>query len=117
VYFECLALEIYSTRAGWEVIKPPTCKGLSGVEHRFSFLASKKGHLFGFDLCTEVGDSEVLRTFIKEIDSCAAVLLVCLKGRPTDSSSKLAKDYGVRILSPADIGSFFDKELTLISTT
>lgn len=89
--------------------------GLSGVEHRFSFLASKNGHLCGFDLCAEVKETEILKAFIKEIDSHATVFLVCLKGRPSEGGSKLAKEYGVRVLSPADIGSFFEKELVLMA--
>lgn len=117
MYFESLALEIHSTKAGWNVIKPPLCKGISGVVHRFSFLASKGGRLCGFDLCAEVGEAEVLNAFVKEMDSQASVFLVCLKGRPSEGGSKLAKEYGLRILGPADIGSFFDKELTLILST
>jgi len=110
VYFEVLALEIYATREGFEVIKPPRTMGTSGVEHRFSFLASKGGRLCGFDLCQEVGRFEVLRAFLKEIDTGASVTLICLKGRPSEEGQRLAEEYGFRILTPADSGSFFEPE-------
>ena len=111
MHFETLALEIHSSMAGWEVIKPPRCTGISGVEHRFSFLASKRGELHGFDLCQDVGEVEVLKAFVKEMDTKANVFLVCLKGRPTEKGSALANEYGIKVLSPADIGSFFDTQI------
>jgi len=110
VYFEVLALEIYATKEGFEVIKPARLTGTSGVEHRFSFLASKGGRMRGFDLCQEVGKLEVLRAFLKEMDTGATVTLICLRGRPSEEGQRLAEEYGFRILTPADIGSFFEPE-------
>jgi hypothetical protein len=110
VYFEKLALEINATTAGWEVIEPATCVGESGVEHRFTFLASDSGHRCGFDLYPEIGEIQVLRTFIKEMDTGISGILVCLSGRPSERAREVAAELGVRILSPAEIGGFFKSE-------
>jgi len=108
VYFEVLALEVCAAKEGFEVIKPATIRGTSGIEHKFSFLASKNGRMCAFDMYQDVGQVEVLRTFLKEIDTGATVALICLRGRPSDAGQKLAKEYGFRILTPADIETFFE---------
>jgi len=107
MYFEKLALEVNATSAGWEVINPAVVTGTSGIEHKFTFLASDSGKLYGFDLYPEIGEIEVLRTFIKEMDSKTSAVIVCLSGRPTEKASEVAAELGVRILSPAEIGEFF----------
>ena len=114
MYFERLALEITATAAGWEVIKPAWRIGTSGVEHRFTFLASDSGHVYGFDLYPEIGEIEVLRTFIKEMDTGASGVLVCLSGKPSGRAQDVAAELGVRILSPAEIGGFFKSEKMLL---
>ena len=110
MYFESLAIEIYSTKAGWEPVKPPRTKGDSGVEHRFSFLGVQGDEGLAFDLCTDVGQVEVLRSYVKQLDTRVKVVMVCLKGRPTEEGLALAKEYGMRILSPAEIGTYFDRK-------
>ena len=110
MYFEKLALEINATTAGWEVIEPPVRVGTSGVEHRFNFLASDSGNLYGFDLYPEIGEIQVLRTFIKEMDTGISGVLICLSGRPSERAREVAAELGVRILSPAGIGGFFKAE-------
>ena len=110
MYFEKLALEINATTAGWEVIEPPIRVGTSGVEHRFTFLSSDSGSLYGFDLYPEIGEIQVLRTFIKEMDTGISGVLICLSGRPSQRAQEVAAELGVRILSPAEIGRFFKLE-------
>ena len=110
VNFETLALEIHATKAGFEIIKPARCRGTSGVDHKFSLVASEGGHVYAFDLCQDVGEVEVIRAYLKKIDTGANVTLVCLKGRPNEEGSKLAKGYDIRVLTPADIEPFFDPD-------
>lgn len=113
LYFENLALEIHATKAGWEVVKPPRVKGTSGVDHRFSFMASKGAELVGFDLYPQVTGIEVLKTYIKSMDAGIDASIVCLSGKPTEEGRKLAKEYGLTVLSPAEIEQRFEpaKEL------
>jgi len=108
VYFENLVLEIYATKAGLEVIKPARCQGTSGIEHRFSFLTSEGPRMYAFDVYPEVGEVEVIRTYLKRMDTGAETFLVCLKGRPTAAGSRLASEYGLRVLGPADVEVVFD---------
>jgi len=112
VYFEKLALEVNATTAGWEIIEPAICTGTSGVEHRFTLLTSDSGHRYGFDLYPEIGEIQVLRTFIKEMDTGVSGVLVFLSGRPSERAREVAAELGVRILSPAEIGKFFKSEKT-----
>jgi len=113
MYYEKLALEVNATSAGWEVIEPARVVGASGIEHKFTFLASESGKLYGFDLYPEIGEIEVLRTFIKEMDSGTTAVLVCLSGKPSSRARGLAGEIGVKILSPAEIGGFFKSEKAL----
>ena len=110
MYFEGLAVEIYATKAGLESVKPPRKKGASGVEHRFSFLADKEGRLCGFDFFPEVGEVEVLKSYAKQLDTGVKTYLICLKGKPTEGGAALLKEYGMRVLGPAEIAPFFDNK-------
>jgi len=107
MYFEKLALQVNATSAGWEVMEPPRCVGTSGVGHKFTLLASDSGQKYGFDLYPDVGEVEVLRTFIKEMDAGVSGVLVCMRGRPSEKAGKLAVELGVTILNPGEIGEFF----------
>ena len=91
------------------MIKPARCVGTSGVEHKFSFLAGKKGRVCAVDLYKEVGQVEVLKTFLKEMDTSADVVLVCLSGRPSAAGTELAKEYGLKIVGPGEIGKLFEE--------
>jgi len=110
MYFEGLAVEIYATKGGLEAVKPPRMRGASGVEHRFSFLATQEGHSFGFELSPEVGEVEVLKAYAKQLDTGAKTYLVCLKGKPSQRGLELANEYRMRILSPGEIAQFFENK-------
>lgn len=107
MYFESLVLEIHANKAGWRVIKPPTCTGESGVVQKFSFLATDETCTFGFDIYNDVCEEEVLRARMKGLDTKTLTFIVSLSGRPRKEVQRLADDYGITILSPADIDSFF----------
>lgn len=119
MYFEKLALEVNATSAGWVVINPATVVGTSGIEHKFTFLASDSKKPYGFDLYPEIGEVEVLRTFIKEMDAKVSAVLVCMRGKPSERAQQVAAELGVRILSPAQIGDFFKskKKMPLVRHT
>jgi hypothetical protein len=107
MYFELLSLEIHASMAGLKVGKPPVCKGESGVEHRFSFVASDGSLTYGFDIYNDVSREEVIRTFAKKLDTRAYTCIVSLRGKPSAEVAALADDYGMTILGPADIDTFF----------
>ncbi len=107
MYFESLVLEIHASNAGWRTIKPPFCRGESGIDQRFSFLATDETFSYGFDIYNDVSEEEVLRTHMKRLDTKVLTFIVSLSGRPRKEVARLADDYAITILGPADIDSFF----------
>ncbi len=111
MYFETLVLEIQANKAGWRTIKPPFWKGGSGISHKFSFLATDETFAYGFDIYNDVSEDEVLRTYMKRLDTKVLTFIVSLRGRPRKEVAQLADDYGITILGPADIDSFFSLDI------
>jgi len=106
-----LSLEVEVSISGWQVIKPSVCQGASGVHHKFSLLAFDGERRRAFDIYPEVGEIEVLRTFVKSTDTGISACIVCSRGRPTERGLKLASEYGMKTLSPREIGPFFEEEV------
>jgi hypothetical protein len=112
VYYEELALEVNATIAGLEVIKPPILRGKSGIEHRFAFLAVDGQTRYGFDVCPKVGEVEILRAFVKKMDTGIEAFVVCLSGRPEPEGEIMSAKYSIKVLSPGDVGDFFSKRIS-----
>jgi hypothetical protein len=112
VYYEELALEVNATIAGLEVRKPPVLCGKSGVEHKFAFLAADGPMRYGFDVCPQVGEIEILRAFVKKLDTGVEAFVVCLSGRPAPEGKELSAKYGIKVLSPGEVGDFFSKRIS-----
>ncbi len=111
MYYEKLALEVGATVAGFNVVKPPLLEGESGVEHKFTFVATDGDVAYAFDVYPEVGQVEIIRAYIKKMDTGARTHVVCLSGRPTPEASGLAKIYDVEILGPKEVGDFFSSRI------
>ena len=107
MYFERLVLEIHANNAGWRTIKPPFCTGESEVQQKFSFLATDETCVYCFDIYNEVSEEDVLRTYMKRLDTKVLTVIVNLRGRPRKEVARIADDYGITILGPAEIESFF----------
>ncbi len=108
MYYEKLALEVGATVAGFDILKPPVIRGVSGVEHRFTFAATDGPQRYAFDVFSEAGEIELIRAYIKQMDTGAKVFVICLSGKPKDDASKqLSKSYGIDILGPKEVGDFF----------
>ena len=112
MYYEELALEVNATIAGLEVKKPPVLRGKSGVEHRFAFLAADGQTRYGFDVCPKVGEVEILRAFVKKMDTDVEASVVCLSGRPEPEGEIMSAKYRIKVLSPGDVGDFFSKRIS-----
>lgn len=114
MYYEKLALEVGATVAGYEVAKPPTILGTSGVEQRFTFVATEGDTKYAFDIYNDVGEVEILRTYVKKMDTGAEAFIVCLSGRPKERAKELSENYGIQILGPREVGDFFTRRITQI---
>ena len=112
MYYEKLALEVGATVAGLDVVKPAVIRGESGTEQRFTFVASDGTETYAFDVYNEVREAEILRTYVKKMDTGAIAFVVCLSGRPDAKAKELARNYGIDVLSPMDVGDFFSSRIT-----
>lgn len=112
MYYEKLALEVGATVAGFTVVKPSVIQGTSGNIQKFTFVASDGPEMYAFDVCTDVTQVEILRTYVKKMDTGAKTYVICLSGRPTPEAKEMARYYGIEILDPSDVGDFFCKKIT-----
>ena len=108
MHVEKLSLEVEARRVGLNVIKPPNIRGRSGVEHTFSFLASVGGTSIAIDIYEEVTQAEVIKTYIKKLDTGASADVLCTTSIRNEAAEKLAREYGMRILTMGKIVQFFD---------
>jgi hypothetical protein len=107
MYYEKLALEVGARVVGLEVVKPAQIRGTSGEEHRFTFVAADGPEMYAFDVVPEASQLDILRTYVKKMDTGANAYVVCLSGRPSAEVRTLAKDYGIDVLGPGEVGDFF----------
>ena len=112
MYYEKLALEVGATVAGFSVIKPAVIRGESGTDQRFTFVAADGSQMYAFDVCTEVGQVEILRMYVKKMDTGAKTFVICLSGRPKPEAQELANCYGIEVLGPKEVGDFFSKRIS-----
>ena len=116
MYAEKLTLEVQSLRRGLTPRKPSTARGPSGIVHSFSFVASDEQSTYCFDIYDEVTEIEVLKSYIKKIDTGYPLNLV-VGGRVSPLASSLAKEYGMAVVRPNEIPEFFrSKVLTGVKT-
>ena len=107
MYYEQMALEVGATVAGFDVLKPPVLRGTSGVDHRFTFAAADGPQVFAFDIYQQVTQIEIIRTYVKKMDTGVKTYIVCLSGKAKDEAKELSAYYGIDILGPKEIGDFF----------
>jgi hypothetical protein len=110
--YERLALEVGATLAGLDIVRPAVIRGTSGVQHRFTFVATRGPLSYAFDICTEVGEVEVIRTYIKKLDTGARTLVVCPSGKVEPEARDLSESYGIEILGTKEVEDFFSKNIT-----
>jgi hypothetical protein len=115
LYAEKLTLEVEAAKLGWYIVKPPRIVGTSGVEHTFSFVASSGRMKYAFDVYDQVTELEVLKSYARKFDTGSVVNLVSTKKSATTLAESLAKEFGMKILWPEEIASFF--RTALISST
>jgi len=112
MYYEKLALEVNAGASGLTVIKPAVLTGKSGYDQKFTFVATDGASNYAFDIYTEVSEREVMRSYLKKLDTGAETYVVCLQGRLTPEAAALAREYGLGVLGPGSVGDFFNKRIT-----
>ena len=107
MHFERLSLEVIATKSHWAVADPPTLVGRSGVTHRFDFLAIDGRERLAFDIYEQLAETDVIRTFVKKLDTRATAFIICPGDKVEEGADKLAKEYGLKVLRSESIGSDF----------
>jgi hypothetical protein len=108
MFTEKLGLEVQAANRGLTPVRPATTKGTSGIVHSFSFVARGGGVTYCFDIYDNVTEIEVLKTYIKKLDTGYVVNLVSTTGRVSRLGIALAREYGMAILASGETPAFFD---------
>ena len=109
--YERLALEVGAEVSGCEIVRPAVIRGTSGTDHRFTLLAADGARMLAFDIHQEVGEVDVLRTFVKRMDTGVEIFIVCLSGKPRERAKELCDSYGIVVLGPREVGDFFTRRI------
>jgi hypothetical protein len=112
MYYEKLALEVNAAASGLTVVKPAAIAGASGIDQKFTSVAADGPTSYAFDVYPEVTEKEVLKTYIKKLDTGAETYIVCLQGKSTPEAARLAREYGIDLLGPGNVGDFFSAKIT-----
>ena len=105
--YAILELEVAAKKAGLRIEKPPVLRGRSGVEHRFSLLASEGPTLVGVDVYDSPTEVDVIRTFVKKWDTSSECFIYLGSGDASEGAKRLARAYGLRILGEKDLWEGF----------
>lgn len=107
VQCERRSLKTTAAKLHWQIVSPPSLRGRSGVTHRFDFVATRGKDSLVFDICEQPSETDVIKTFIKKLDTGASACIICLTRKMTQEASKLAAEYGLKVLRSDNIESAF----------
>jgi hypothetical protein len=107
LYYEKLSLEIIAAKSHWQIVTPPTLTGCSGVTHRFDFVATDGQRTLVFDVCERLSETDVIKTYVKKIDTGASAYIFCPDEKVAEGAGRLASEYGLEVLRFDDIESAF----------
>jgi predicted transcriptional regulator len=82
--------------------------GRSGTRYRYDLVTEGLHRsLYGFDVLTHVGDGEVIRVFVKQLDSDVPAHILYTKSA-SEAAKELAGSYSIQLLHVRDFKSFAD---------
>ena len=110
MYYEKLALEVIAARSHWGVASPPILTGRSGIPHRFDFVAYDGRENIVFDIYDRLTETDVIKTFVKKLDTGAIAYIICVSEKMTEGAGRLAWEYGLKVLRSRSIESAFRQE-------
>lgn len=106
--YERLSLEVIAAKSNWQIVNPPTLAGRSGVTHRFDFVATHGQYSLVFDIYEELSETDVIKMYIKKLDTGASACIICHTERMTEGARKLAAEYGLKVVRSDNIKSAFN---------
>jgi hypothetical protein len=107
LHYERLSLEIIAAKSHWQIVIPPALTGRSGVTHRFDFVSTYGQDILVFDICEQLSETDVIKTYVKKLDTGASAYIVCLTEKMTEGARRLAGEYGLKVLRADDVESAF----------
>ena len=107
LYYEKLSLEVNAAKSHFEVASPPLLTGRSGITHRFDFIATDGQKNIAFDICDRVTETDLIKTFVKQLDTRASAFIICVSEKMTEGARRLAAEYGLKVLRTTSIGLAF----------
>jgi len=60
-----------------------------------------------FDIYEQLNETDIIKTYIKKLDTGATAYVICLTGKMTEGASKLVSEYGLEVLRSDNIESDF----------
>ncbi len=82
--------------------------GRSGTKYRFDIVAEGLNKsLYGFDILTHASENEVIRVFVKQLDSDIPVHIVYTKSA-SEAARRLARSYSLELVHLRDFKDFAD---------
>ncbi len=60
-----------------------------------------------FDICERLSETDVIKTFIKKLDTGVSAYIICLSEKMAEGAGKLATEYGLKILHSNSLESAF----------
>ena len=82
--------------------------GRSGAKYRFSLVAEGLNKTsYGFDILTHASESEVIRVFVKQVDSDISVAIIYTKSA-SEVAKKLAGSYSMELVHVRELKRFAD---------
>jgi len=89
-------------------IRDGPVSGRSGTKYRFGIVAEGlHKSSYGFDILTHASESQVIRIFVKQLDSDIRVHILYTKSA-SESAKKLAGSYSMELVHGRDLKSFAD---------
>jgi hypothetical protein len=100
-------LEIIAARSRWQTVNPPALIGRSGATHWFDLIAMDGREIRVFDICEQLSEMDVIKIYLKKLDTGASSFIICHAKRMTEGVRRLISEYGLKVLRSDNIESAF----------
>jgi hypothetical protein len=91
---------------GRNSVEPPSLRGrLSGLTHDFSLLLFKEGRFSAFDVYDSVGMPEVLKTWVKVLDTQVSGFIVAATSDVAPGVREVSRDYEMAVINAGELGA------------
>jgi len=108
---ERISLETVAVKSRWRIVNPPALIGRSGITHRFDLVVMNGQEVRAFDICERLSEIDVIRIYLKKLDTGASVCIVCHAKRMTEGVRRLVSEYGLKALHSDEVELAFGAKI------